>query len=305
MNYSPHRQRDPGAAAAGSSIIVVMTSAPFEQPYRGRGSERPRGVPLPPERLSLLRAGQLRKRWHYVSFWSPELSFCAARVRVGPLQQEYWGIWDRAAQQFRQRTHLFTHCVRLAPNRVIVRDGDAAIDVGFEPCTNFEVYRPAARAYIWSHKDYCPTARGIVRYGATERAVTGAIFVDINAGYHERHTQWRWAAGAGLDQHQRFVAFNAITGLFDTPHDSERTIWLDSVAQETGPVTFSADLATVSFADGGSLRFQPEALLEHHDNYLLVRSDYYHWFGHYTGTLPGGIELRAAYGVRERHDALW
>ncbi len=31
----------------------------------------------------------------------------------------------------------------------------------------------------------------------------------------------------------------------------------------------------------------------------------FHWFGTYTGTLPGGIELREAYGVRERHDALW
>jgi len=38
---------------------------------------------------------------------------------------------------------------------------------------------------------------------------------------------------------------------------------------------------------------------------LLIRSDYLHWFGDYTGTLPGGIELREAPGVRERHDALW
>jgi hypothetical protein len=105
-------------------------------------------VPLPPEHLSLFRAGQLRKRWHYVSFWSPELSFCAARTSVGPLQQEYWGLWDRATQQI-------------------------------------------------------------------------------------------------------------------------------------------------------------EALIEHRDNFLFVQSDYFHWFGTYRGTLPGGIELREAHGLRERHDALW
>jgi hypothetical protein len=68
---------------------------------------------------------------------------------------------------------------------------------------------------------------------------------------------------------------------------------------------FADDLSTVSFAEGGTLRFQPEALIEHHNNLLFVRSDYFHWFGTYTGTLPGGIELREAYGVRERHDALW
>lgn len=253
----------------------------------------------------MLRAWQLRKRWHYVSFWSRDLSFCAARAGVGPLPQEYWGVWDRAAQHFRQGTHFFTRRVQLEPNRVRVNDGDTEIDVTFEPCTSFEVYRPANRAYIWSHKDYCRTARGSVRYGQTTRAVAGVIFVDINAGYHERRTHWRWAAGAGLDQHNRLVAFNAINGLFDTHTNSERTIWIDGEAREIGPVSFADDLSIVSFAEGGSLSFQPAALIEHHENFLLIRSDYLHWFGTYTGTLPGGIELREAHGVRERQDALW
>ena len=211
-----------------------MTSRPIDQPYRGSGIDRPRGVPLPPGRMPLLRAGQLRKRWHYVSFWSRELSFCAARASVGPLQQEYWGIWDREGNKFREGSHRFTRHVRLEPNRVQVWDGDAEIAVTFEPCTSFEVYRPAGGAYIWSHKDYCRQARGSVRYNGTKRSVRGVIFVDINAGYHERHTQWRWAAGAGLDQHNRLVAFNAITGLFDTPTQSERTVWIEGDAQEVG-----------------------------------------------------------------------
>lgn len=286
-------------------MIASMMPAPIDRPFRGSGVDRPRGVPLPPERLSLFRAGQLRKRWHYVSFWSRELSFCAARASVGPMQKEYWGVWDRASRQFRQRAHLFTRRVRLEPNRIRVRDGDAEIDVTFEPCTSFEVYRPADLAYIRSRKDYCRTARGTVRYGGTERTVEGVIFVDVNAGYHERRTHWRWAAGAGRDQHDRLVAFNAITGLHDGPAHSERTIWIDGDAREIGPVTFSDDLSTVSFAEGVTLRFRPDALIEHHDNLLLVRSDYFHWFGTYTGTLPGGIELSEAPGVRERHDALW
>ncbi len=282
-----------------------MTPAPLDHPYRGDGRDRPRGVPLPPERLPLLRSRQLRKRWHYVSFWSAELSVCAARAEVGPLQQEYWGIWDRRAGQFRERTHLFTKRVELASNRARIRDGDAEIDLIFEPCTSFEVYRPAARAYIWSRKDYCRTARANVRYGQTTRESEGVLFVDFNAGYHERRTRWRWAAGAGLDQYGRLVAFNAINGLFDTPTNSERTIWIDGEAREIAPVTFSEDLSHVSFAEGGTLSFRPEALIEHHDNFLVVRSDYYHWFGTYTGTLPGGIELSEAHGVRERQDALW
>ena len=199
-------------------------AAPVDQPYRGSGIDRPRGVPLPPERLSLFRAGQLRKRWHYLSFWSRELSFCAAHASVGPLPQAYWGVWDRAAQQFRQGKHLTTSCVQFGPGHVYVHDGDVEIDVAFDECGSFEVYRPEDRAYIWSHKDFCLEARGTVRYGNTTRTVAGVMFVDINEGYHTRHTQWHWSAGAGLDQHNRLVAFNAITGLFDTPTNSERTI---------------------------------------------------------------------------------
>ena len=279
--------------------------APIDQPYRGDGNNRPTGIPLPPQHLSLFRSGQLRKSWHYVSFWSRGLSFCAAHVKVGPLQQEYWGVWDRSAGQFRQAAHVFGSHVQLQPRRVQVVEADVHVDVAFENCKSFEVYRPAARAYIWSHKDYSSEAHGTVRYGSVTREVTGVMFVDVNAGYHERHTQWRWAAGAGLDQHGRLIAFNAINGLFDTPTNSERTIWVEDLAKEVGTNTFSADLSTVAFAEGGTLTFQPEQLIEQHDNYLVIRSDYFHWFGTYSGTLPGGIELKEAYGVCERHDAVW
>lgn len=286
-------------------MIRDMPPAPIDKPYRGDGSDRPSGVPLPPQHLSLFRSGQLRKSWHYVSFWSRELSFCAAQVKVGPLKQEYWGIWDRAAGVFRQASHIFGSRIQLHPRRVQVKDNDVEIEVAFENCLSFEVYRPAGRAYIWSHKDYSSEAHGIVRYGGSNRTVKGVMFVDVNAGYHERHTSWRWAAGAGLDQQNRLIAFNAITGLFDTPTQSERTIWIDGVAREVGENTFAPDLNSVSFAEGGTLSFNPEQLIEHHDNYLVIRSDYFHWFGTYSGTLPSGIELREAFGVRERHDAVW
>ena len=282
-----------------------MSATSLDQPYRGDGSDRPTGVPLPPEHLPLLRSGQLRKSWHYVSFWSRELSFCAAQVKVGPLKQEYWGVWDRAAGQFRQASHNCGSRLQLQSNRVRVADGEVQIDVTFDNPVSFEVYRPAGRAYIWSHKDYSRSAKGRVRYGDASREVAGVMFVDVNTGYHERHTKWRWAAGAGTDQQGRLIAFNAITGLFDTPTNSERTIWIENEAQEVGPNRFADDLSSVSFAEGGTLTFHPEQLIENHDNYLLIRSDYFHWFGTYSGTMPNGIELREAYGVRELHDAVW
>ncbi|MGH7300647.1 MAG: DUF2804 domain-containing protein, partial [Candidatus Rokuibacteriota bacterium] len=92
---------------------------------------------------------------------------------------------------------------------------------------------------------------------------------------------------------------------FDTPQDSERTLWIDGVPSEIGPVRFSEDLRVVSFSEGGEIAFQPEATLTKRVKLVLIESDYAHAFGAYAGSLPGGIELRNAVGVRERQDALW
>jgi hypothetical protein len=41
-----------------------------------------------------------------------------------------------------------------------------------------------------------------------------------------------------------------------------------------------------------------------HDNFGLIRSDYTHRFGTFTGTLDG-IELAAGAGVMEEHKVVW
>jgi len=198
-----------------------MTAATLDRPYRG--PDRPVGVPLPPERLPLFRSGQLRKNWQYVSFWSRELSFCAARANVGPLRKEYWGVWDRASGRFRQGVHLFTRRVQIEPNRVYVRDGDTEIDVSFEDCSSFEVYRPADHAYIWSRKDYCRDARGVIRHDGTERAVSGVMFVDVTTPATTRELRTGagppalgWIRTAGSSPSTRSPAFtmarNAASG---------------------------------------------------------------------------------------------
>ena len=59
--------------------------------YRGDGYDRPTSIPLPPAEAPMFRGFRMRKRWRYVGIWSPTVSICAARVRVGPLAQEFWG----------------------------------------------------------------------------------------------------------------------------------------------------------------------------------------------------------------------
>ena len=282
-----------------------MAAPALERPYRGGGADRPRGIPLPPARMPLLRAGRLLKRWRYVSIWGRDLSLCVARAAVGPARQEFWAVWDRAAGRLWEHTRLYPRAVRLPPGRVLVRDGAVAIDVALEEDGSFEVITPDGAAYTWTRKQ-CPVrARGTVRLGGVERRVEAVALIDDNAGYHPRHTRWPWSGGAGWDVDGRAVAWSVIVGLNDSPVNSERAVWIEGMPQEVGPVRFADDLSSVAFAEGGELRFSEEAVRRRRDNLLLIRSSYSQPFGTFAGTLADGIEVRDAYGVMEFHEAYW
>jgi hypothetical protein len=125
-------------------------------------------------------------------------------------------------------------------------------------------------------------------------------FIDESAGYHARHTAWRWSAGIGRAVDGRSVAWNLVTGVHDAPVASERTLWLDGVASELPALEFAEDLSRV-----GDLSFTPWAAREDHSRRLFFRSDYLQPFGTFSGSLPGGVRLESAYGVMEWHDVSW
>jgi Domain of unknown function (DUF2804), C-terminal len=283
----------------------VAASAALDRPYRGSTADRPVGVPFPPEAMPLYRGGTLLKRWHYVSFWSTEVVLCANRVHVGPIAQEYWGVLDRTTRRFVQGTNYVARKVSVSPTRLTIDERDVAVDVPIRPDDEFEVYRPEGRAYTWSRKQFAARATAEVRMGSRTLRPEGAVFVDIQAGYHPRSTSWRWSAGAGFDQDGRRVAWNAIIGLADSPTNSERTLWIDGAGAEIDPVRFDPDGMTVFFSDGARLAFRQEAVLRKHVALLLIRSKYDHGFGMWEGTLPGGLMVRDGVGVREWQDAMW
>ena len=278
----------------------------LERPYRGDGTDRPAGIALPPARLPLFRGGRVRKQWRYVSIWSSDVSICAARIAAGPLQQEFWVLWDRTTRTMHDRSRRRPTVVELPSDGVRVRDGDTEIDIALDEDNGsvVEVITPVGRAYTWTRKQ-CVRAHGSVRVGDRTIAVEATALIDDNAGYYPRHTNWRWSAGAGRDNTGRTVAWNAIVGLNASPTNSERTVWIDGVPQEIGPVAFGEDLSFVAFNDGALLYFTEEAVYERQESYLLARSSYRQPFGTFSGTLPGGIEIADAVGVLGHHEAVW
>jgi hypothetical protein len=245
------------------------------------------------------------KRWRYVGFYGSELSLCVGSVRVGPLRQSFWALWDRRAGELHEHTVLGSDGVRLAPGQVSVRDGEVQIELRLAEGPGLEVVTPYGRGYVWTRKQAGIDARGSVAVGHARQELEGPAFIDDWAGYPPRHTAWMWSAGVGTEVGGASVAWNLVVGINDGDRDRERTLWVGSVPREVEPISFAPDLSGIAFSDGAELTFACEAVRRRNDDLLLVRSRYEQPFGTFSGRLAGGVELREAYGVMERHEALW
>jgi hypothetical protein len=263
---------------------------------------------VPPARMPLFRGTRPLKRWRYVAVFCEELMACAAIVRVGPARQSFWAVLAREDSRLLERTRLLPRrgAVELSPGRMRVRDGGVALDFALEEDAGVEAHCPHGRGYVWTRKQAGRPARGTVALdGGPPRALEALAVIDDTAGYHARVTEWRWAAGVGVDPAGTALAFNLVEGVNDPLTGSERAVWVGGEPREAAPVRFAADLSRIECADGSRLRFAAEAERSRRENLLLVSSDYRAPFGTFAGTLPGGIELARGLGVVEHHRARW
>jgi len=230
------------------------------------------------------------KRWTWVGAFGPDVMLCAAVAHVGPATSAWWAVWD--GTRLSERTLRRRAGIDVAPSRVEV-PGVLSLEVG--DASEVEVVSPHGAQYAWTRK------RGGVRVRGTAlgREVDAAGLVDESAGYHARRTAWWWSAGVGLLASGESVAWNLVDGVHDAPGASERTVWVDGVPREVGPVAFDG------LRGVGGLRFTAAATRARRENLLLVRSDYEAPFGAFAGTVPEAGELREGWGVMERHAAVW
>ena len=233
--------------------------------------------------------------------YGPEVMLCLAAVRIGRARQSFWAVWDRGAGVLQERTSTGSAGLQLRPGSATLRAPALSLDLTLDEEAGIESVCPTTRGYAWTRKQGGIRARGMVvcADGRTVR-IDAAAIVDDTAAYYDRHTRWRWSAGVGSTVDGAPVAWNLVDGVNDPPQGSERTVWVDGVPREAGPVRFADDLSSV-----GALRFDPEATRAHRQNLLIVRSRYRQPFGTFSGTLPGGPELAAGYGVMECHDVFW
>ncbi|HLY49645.1 MAG TPA: DUF2804 family protein [Solirubrobacteraceae bacterium] len=273
-------------------------------PYRGPfGDPRPgalAGLDLPPQAMASHDAGRPLKAWRYIGAYSPELMLCLGVVRVGPLHQSFWAVWDREQHRLDERTVIGRRQVALWPGRAAVASRRVQIELRLEETAGIETVSRSGRSYAWTRKQGGVPVSGRLVIDGRARELRARGVIDDSAGYQARHTSWRWSAGVGRSEDGQAVAWNLVEGVHDAPQASERTVWIDGQPREVAPVTFAPDLGGV-----GGLRFQAEATRERRDNLILIRSVYRQPFGVFAGALPDGTELQEGYGVMESHDAWW
>jgi hypothetical protein len=274
--------------------------AAVRRAWRGPGPGRP-AVPLPPDRMPLVRGGRPLKAWTYVGAFGPEVMLCAARVRIGGLVPvAWWALWERGAGRLVRRTARGRGGVEIGPGRLAVTGRAVRLELALDAGAPVEVVSPHGRQYAWTRKRGGVRARGTLDLHGERRALELRAVVDESAGYHARHTAWRWSAGVGVTAGGTDVAWNLVDGIHDGANVSERTVW---VAGEPRPVPaqpFAADLGGV-----GGLRFSAEAVLSLREHLGPLRSEYEAPFGSFAGELPLAGRLREGWGVMERHDVRW
>jgi Domain of unknown function (DUF2804), C-terminal len=256
--------------------------------------------------MPLLRGRRPLKRWRYVGLYGPDFMLCvgSARVAIAPLH--FWAVIEPDGRLL-ERTTMSAGGVRVAADRVTVRARGARVDLELSPLAGsepVEVVSPAGAHYVWTRK-HLMRARGLLEAGGVRREIDQEAFVDDSAGYHERHTQWKWSAGVGVASGGERVAWNLVTGVHDAPGGSERTVWVDGHPSEAPPVRFSGDLGSIESDDGSRVDFSEWGARTDNTNLLLFRSRYRQPFGTFTGELPGGVALAEGYGVMEDHDVFW
>jgi hypothetical protein len=257
-----------------------------------RGDARGIGLPVPPGRMPLLHRRRPLKRWRYVGVYRPDVMLCVGDARVVGVPQRWWAVALPDGSLFEG-----TRGVRVGTRRAHVR---GVLDLELSRPYGVQVVSRHGRSYIWTLKRAPVHVRGRVEVDGHVFDLDGDDgFVDESAGYHARHTAWKWSAGIGRAVDGRPVAWNLVDGVHDGVA-SERTVWIEGTPEEVPPQEFAPDLSRV-----GDLRFNEWASRESRLNLGLMRNRYRQPFGEFGGTLPGGIELAGGWGVMEEHDVLW
>ena len=226
--------------------------------------------------MPALRGGRPLKRWTWVGAFGPEAMLCAAIAHVGPVASAWWAVWDRETGVLHERS--------LRRARADDRDALARARAGRARAGGRGRRAPSrssrrtAREYAWTRKRGGVRVRGTATLGGRSLKIDARGLVDESAGYHARHTAWRWSAGAGVAAVGRAGGVEPRRG----PPRRRRRLGAHGVGGRRAARGRPRRRST-GWTGVGGLRFTAEATRARRDRLLVVSSDYEQPFGTFTG----------------------
>ena len=161
---------------------------------------------------------------------------------------------------------------RLGRGRMRIRDRGVQLDLALEEDEGVEALCTHGRG---RGVDAQAGGRARARHALARRRPTASVealaVIDDTAGYHARHTEWRWSAGVG-------GASDGVAARMEPrqrrqrPAQWERARGVGRSARpsETRPVSFATDLSEIICEDGSKLSFAAEAERSRKENMLIV-----------------------------------
>lgn len=282
------------------------------------------------------RRGRAR-RWLYAAVGQGELALGAAVVDLGLVGTAFvWVAVDGGVRTWERRTvpgrglgvgdlpHQGAGWTSRGARVAIHGDGGLRLDVPLGegrlaaeitagPATPIVlVTRTPAGGWNATEKAAGYPTAGWLDVDGRRRRVTGGGWRDWTAGRQDRHTVWRWAAGAGRDGRGRHVGLNVSTGM-NAQGEGEDVVWWDGVPhrltvdelEPTGPDPAGPWRVAGS---GWDLRLRPWGSRAADEDLWVLRSRYVQPVGVLVGSLPGPdgrpVEVELV-GVTEDHAATW
>ena len=196
-----------------------------------------------PGRMPAWQARRPLKRWHYVGVFGPELQLCVGDARIGPIPLRWWALAE-PGEPLREGT---ARCRARSRRESRVKDGDVEIALELDEA---DARRDRDRVRRDVRLDAQAGGRAGARHGRARRprrsTVDARAVVDDSAGYHPRHTAWKWSAGVGrADRRAQRSAGTSSPGSTTRRSASERTVWVEGdEPAEVAPVAFADDLAS-------------------------------------------------------------
>lgn len=154
--------------------------------------------------------GAALKRWRYVGVYTPELLLCVGKARIGPLPHQWWAVADPEGALYKASSIRRGGVTMDGPSERVAAPG-TRIELTLEDSAGVETASLVGERgnYAWTSKRAGVWVRGSVAADGREHRIEGPHgFVDDSAGYHARHTEWRWSAGLGRTGDGRRVGWN-------------------------------------------------------------------------------------------------